>query len=253
MSARGYDAARLAERQMLLHDVQSRGAFKSRGERPDLTYRFVTISRDVGAGGSDVAAELAHFLGWHVYDREIVDAIARDSHAREAMVEQLDEKGRNLVEEAIRRVLGIIEEEALGAQEYHAALVRTLVLLAARGGAVIVGRGGNFVLRGHPGLHVRLTASPEVREARLLRRWRVPAAETIRRMEAIDADRRSFIHSHFGRRIEDPCAYDLVINTDHVTADRSAAAILAALGSPFPSTRTDVAPDDSTEYLETRA
>ena len=77
-------------------------------------------------------------------------------------------------------------------EEYHRALLKTLVCLAVRGNAVILGYGSAFALQGEPGIHLRLTASPETRIERLARRWRLSPHEVQRRMEQIDAERHGF-------------------------------------------------------------
>jgi cytidylate kinase len=180
-SGETYRNAYLAERQMLLHDVREKAFPQSPTEKTDLCYRFLTISRVAGSLGDLVAEELARRLGWHVYDKEIVNAIAENSHVRQSFVEELDERSLSLVHDTVQRLLRMAEGDSFGIEEYHEALVKTLAVLAARGSAILVGRGANFALRGgSDGLHVRITADMDVRIQRLSEKWKV-ASEDARR------------------------------------------------------------------------
>ena len=72
-----YATARLIERQMLLSSVRQKAVQESPTAEPARGFRFLTISRYVGSLGDPIASALASHLGWHVYDREIVDHIAK--------------------------------------------------------------------------------------------------------------------------------------------------------------------------------
>ena len=108
-------------------------------------FRFLTIARDEGSLGNEIAQELARRLGWHVFDKEIVTYIAKNSHVRERLVRQLDQKSQGLIEDAISRFLRMPEYASFGTDDYREALLETLVSLATHGSAIIVGRGANFV------------------------------------------------------------------------------------------------------------
>lgn len=222
-------ASHLVERQMLLSRVREKGDRPAVASPPALRHRFVTIARTVGSLGDEVAAALAASLRWHLYDREIVDAIARDSHVRQELVEDLDERSQSLIHDTVARLLFMAEGISFGNEEYHEALLRTLALLAAHGNAVIVGRGSAHALQGESGLHLRFVASPEVRIRRLAKQFLISAQEARRRMEKIDAERRSFVQHHFRQNVDDMRAYDAVFNTDHMSVEQVVQAILGII------------------------
>ena len=233
-SADNYGTAHLIERRLLLSSVLKKAVDEAPSVGPESRFRFITISRDRGSMGDAVAQELAGHLGWHVFDREIVNYIAENSHVRENLVRQLDERSQGLVQDTIQRFLSMVEGWAFGVEEYHHALVKTLAYLAARGEAIIIGRGANFALHAErQGIHVRITASPETRIARLSERWNVTHAEARRRMLELDAERRDFVRRHFHRDVADDRFYDLVFNTDRVEAEHVVAAILALISLPI--------------------
>jgi cytidylate kinase len=230
-----YDAAHLIERQMLLRHARDRARQERTTVPSRLKYRFVTVSRDTGTGGDEIARMLAARLNWHVFDKEILDYVARNSHVRQNLVTALDERGESLIHDTVERFLRMAEGGSFGVEDYYESLVKALCYLADRGEAVIVGRGANFVLRHErDGLHVRLVGSAELRAERLADRWKIPSEEARRRMHQRDAARRAFIRHHFKQEIDDPHGYDLVFNTDHLSPEQVASSIAAAIASTAP-------------------
>ena len=123
----------LVERQMLLHEERGKLVRQHAVDEPTGPYHFITISRDVGALGDAVASELAERLQWKVYDKEIVDYIARDSRARHHLVDQLDEKTQSHVHDSVERLLSMFQGPSFSSDEYHIALIKALATLAAQG------------------------------------------------------------------------------------------------------------------------
>jgi cytidylate kinase len=225
-------ASHLVERQMLLSRVRERAGPPRAETEPAALCRFVTIARDVGSLGDAVASELSRHLHWHVFDREIVDYIAQDSRVRQDLVRELDERSQSLIHDTVQRLLLMAQGISFGNQEYHEALLKTLALLAARGKAIIVGRGSAFALHGEPGLHVRIFASPAVRIQRLTQRWLTTPEEARSRMERIDAERRSFRQHHFRQNIDDLRFYDAIFDTDRLSVEQIAHAVLGMITVP---------------------
>ncbi len=243
-SGKAQGPAQIVERQIFLRDARDRALHETpTADASGIRYTFTTISRKRGSLGDAVARELADDLGWQVFDKEIVDQVAHFSHVRQSIVEQVDERSENLVRETVQRILTMAEGASFGAEEYHEALLKTLACMAARGNAILVGRGANFALRKEPGgLHVRIMASPEVRIQRLMDRWQVPAREARRRMEQMDLERRNFVRHHFKQDIDDLNQYDVVFSTDNLTARQVADAIVGILGVPAAERRRGRAP-----------
>jgi hypothetical protein len=204
---------RLSEHQMRLWNVLH--PTKQTKASP---YRFLTISRDEGTLGDEIAKSLAERLGWRIYDKEIVNHIANNNHVREDLVRQLDEKDRGMIHNTILRILGMPESAPFGCEEYHESLLKTLATLAAHGDAIMVGRGANFALRYlDQGLHIRIIGSMEARIQRLSGVWQVSPEIARRRILAIDGDRRAFIRQHFKQDVSDPRYYNFLVNTDHIS------------------------------------
>lgn len=224
-------ATRISERQMRLW-----GALHP--YHPDraknLPYRFVTISRDEGALGDELARTVADRIGWRLYDKEIVNDIARYYHVREEMVRCLDERpgdsSRGFISESILHLLSMPERPAFCFGDYHESLMRTLATIASRGAAILVGRGANFVLRwSEHGLHLRVTGSLEARVTRISQERKMTAEAARRIVRTVDDDRRAFVRRHFNQDSDDPRFYHMVINTDQLTVEQMSATVLALL------------------------
>jgi cytidylate kinase len=227
-----HDASHLVERQMLLSHVRDKAADLRPEAEPVGGHRFITMTRAVGSLGDEVAAELAARLHWHVFDREIVDEVAQNSHVRHDLVRELDERSQSLIHDMVARLLLMASGISFGNEDYHKGLLKALALLAARGNAIIVGRGSAYALQGEPGLHLRVVGSPEVRIGRLAQHWNIPPDAARRRMDRIDADRRSFIQHHFRQNIDDLRFYDAVFNTDRQSVGQIADAVMRMIKAP---------------------
>ena len=225
----GPEIGKLVERQMFLYNARRRQVRTAGSVEQAGAYRYLVICRGTGSLGEEVAAALARQLQWHVFDKELVEYIARNAHVRERIVRELDEKAQTLIQDTIERMLRLVEEGSFGEEEYHRCLLQALGTLSAQGGAVFVGHGATFALREPEGFHVRVMASPQTRIERLSRRWQVPPDEAARRMREADTDFREFVHYHFKKDPDDLTYYDVIFNTDHLTVDQVVAAVMSAM------------------------
>jgi hypothetical protein len=178
-----------------------------------------------------------------VFDKEIVTYIVENSHVRENLVSQLDQKSQGLIQDMISHFL-MLESASFGVARYQVALLSTLACISAHGSAILVGRGANFALRDNDrGLCIRLAASSEIRVQRLGKSWKVNPEDARRRMQADDEERRAFIRQYFGRDFDDMRFYDLIFNTDRLSIDQIVASILPVIKEPKSETMKGLPPD----------
>lgn len=91
----------------------------------------------------------------------------------------------------------------------------TILRLAEMGNVIIVGRGANIITARLPlVLHLRLIGSVEKRVAHVLRFDKLDRKEALQRIKREDGGRRRYLRKHFGKDIDDPLLYHLVINTN---------------------------------------
>jgi cytidylate kinase len=100
---------------------------------------------------------------------------------------------------------------------------------AAEGNVVIVGHGASIALAGTSGLlRVLVTAPAEARAERLARAQGMDAGKAQKAVKHSDGQRRAYLKRFYGVGEESPDHYDVVLNTDTVTLEGAARAIVAA-------------------------
>lgn len=221
----------ILERQVRSWDMQRRLA-RAGGEaaRRALAHApegpWITLSRELGAGGLALAGRVGDELGWQVYDHEILGAIARRTETTEAFLARLDEHAVGPVNDYLASLL---DSRNVGRVPFLQEMMRVVWGLAKQGSAVIVGRGGNWILGGRYGIRVRVVAPRDVRVARVAEREGLGAAAAARRLDEHDESQRAFIRQVYDRAIDDPLGYDLVMNMAEFDEGAAAACVIAAL------------------------
>lgn len=226
---------RLIERQIQSWAAQRR-AREQRGEpapepRAETLGPYIAVSREVGSGGTELAQLLGDRLGWTVYDREIVDAIAKRANVRTAVIRSLGETWFSAVHDWIT---GAIDVRAVTADHYVQHLVEVVVTIARAGPAVFLGRGVAFILPPERGLRVRVIAPIEKRIEAVMRESKMSEAEARRTIATADASRDSFIRAYFDAKCCDPLNHDVTINTELVGLEEAADACIRLLRARVP-------------------
>ena len=176
----------------------------------------ITVSRQLGSLGTEIAREAAKRLNYAFVEKEQIGRMLVGYGLPESEVEKFDEKRAPLWD-----YLSIKRTKFL-----H--LIRAVIFgFAGKDNAVIVGRGGQVLLKDLPGtLHVRIIAPLEVRVRRLIESERVEekhAAEILRRS---DNDSFGYIQSFFHVDWNDPTLYDLLINSAKVSMETAVQVII---------------------------
>jgi cytidylate kinase len=187
----------------------------------------ITISREPGSGGSIIAEMLATQLKLDLFHQKIIHGIAESAQVHLRVLQTLDEKGMNVLEEWIS---SLVNERHLWPDEYLKHLMKLVGIIGRHGGAVLVGRGGNFILPPENRLRVRVIAPMQVRIENVSRQYGVSKDEAKRRIIRTESDRRAFIRKYFNADIIDPIHYDLTVNTAILGMEGAVRAIRGALG-----------------------
>jgi hypothetical protein len=190
-------------------------------------FPFVTISREAGAGGGEVARLVGERLGWEVLDKSLLDRVADRFHDCREMLDLVDETESNWVYD----VLGTwMDRQIIPHEKYVAHLSRVILSAVRRCSCVLVGRGAQFLLPRNVGIAVRLTASKQYRVEQIMRLRGLGPADARRYMLETDCGRHEFVERFFHRDINDLRLYDLVINTERIGLAGAAEQIVAAVG-----------------------
>jgi cytidylate kinase len=195
--------------------------------------RLITVTREFGAGGSDLAAAVAKRLDWPVLDHDIVHRVAERLRLDDGTVEQFDEHPPSLLAR-IATVLVVPQPDCysfapsdLPSHDAIAAATRTVIEeMAASPPLVIVGHGAQFILgKRRDAMHVRVVAPVGTRLARVTRRMNVDGSTAFAMLRQADQDRRAYLQRYFHHDWRDEHAYDMQINTGRVSIHQAAALI----------------------------
>jgi cytidylate kinase len=192
----------------------------------------VTISRLYGAGGIRVAEALAGALGFTNVDREVVEQAAAQLGMDPEVAESLDERAPALIEEAGLALAAaeIPPTPSLEDRALAEAVRRVIESLAATGGYVILGRGGQAALRDRADvIHLQLVGVLENRARRIAERQGIPLDEAREQCRQVDADRAAYVRRFYDVDIADPLFYDAVLNTSRLGIDGAVQAALAVV------------------------
>jgi hypothetical protein len=198
-----------------------------RGKEGKLSYGpYLFISREKGAGGSALGQRAGKRLGWQVFDKEIVDAIAQRAEVRRELIESLDERDRATIQDTVGQWLN---PQPIGTAGYLAHLREVLLTLGHQGNVVIVGRGAQYVLPSQFGLRVRMVAPVEERVRRIASRENLSLKVARVEVESSDRERTRLARRQFGKNSADPMNHDITINTGELTVEAAAEVVLTAL------------------------
>lgn len=175
---------------------------------------LIAVTREPGAGGEELAATLARELGYVLYDRELVEQIARDTRVSEQMVASLDEKVQSQLNDWLADFAGY---SGLSSFQYMQSLRRILFAIAARGNAVILGRGGNFLLPpGKRTLGILFVAPLETRIRNIMKSLSLTRLEAREYIVQREHEQQAWVRIRCNADITDVTNYHLVINTAQV-------------------------------------
>lgn len=190
--------------------------------------RAVTISREYGSGGGEIAARLARILGWQLIDHEVVVEVAKALGVSEAEAERHDEQVEGIVSRILSGLtvlqspapIGIPVQLMTSYDAYDEARRRVVEGALASGQAVIVGRGAQVLLHDRRDvLHVRVVAGIEERIAYVMQRERMDRAAAQARIQHKDRDRLRFLAAEHHLNPSDAHLYDVTVNTDVLDLD----------------------------------
>src|ERR1700722_18985464 len=183
--------------------------------------RILTIEREYGSGGGEIAQLLARQLGWKLWDQDLTEEIARLANCSKAVVEVREERTDPLYYRLFKSFLRGSYEGSLNAHKLNVVDSESILKITERvvqhaakaGNSVIVGRGSQHFLRSREDtLRVFLYAPREEKVRRLLARGKTEKdAEQL--VDTVDRDRAEFIQKYFRVEWPDRNVYHTMINT----------------------------------------
>ena len=202
----------------------------------------ITISRELGSAGDRIADLLCDRLGYCRVDKAMIMQIAQDAgvnvEAVTAAERDLSRKPRLISTDltSLYRKDPSAFEKTTGVNEriYARVLHETMERFAAQGNAVIVGRGGQIILRDWPdALHVHLYAPLEVRVRRIMERFGIPEDVAKQRIDRSDEEKRHYFRvMHQNANWKALQYYNLAIDTARISPELATELIARAAETP---------------------
>jgi cytidylate kinase len=183
--------------------------------------RTITIEREYGSGGADVARKLAGRLGWKLWDQALTDEIARLMECPSRTVQQHEERKDSLRYRLFKAFMKGSFEGSLNAPKLKIVdadcikdVTRRLVTdIAREGNAVIVGRGASYHLHGHPDAFHVFVYAPFEEKVQRLRAGGKSEDEALDLAENVDIDRAAYIKQYFQLDWPSRQNFHVMINT----------------------------------------
>jgi cytidylate kinase len=179
----------------------------------------ITISRQMGSLGCDVANEIARCMNYKIVWREVINEAAVRAGVPEVALATIDELG----------LLGIKPSQN-DLDAYHAAVREIMHELNQEDNVVIVGRAGQVILREEDNvMHVRIYAPFDLRAVRVAEKHRVSMEVARKQVKLSDQSRTRYLKKYYDARWDDPDLYDLQVSTAHFNLKTAALIVCKAI------------------------
>ncbi len=202
----------------------------------------VSVTRQVGAAGEEVAREIAQRLSFRLVDYQVIQAAAQEAGVSPETVSEAEHTPSLLtrVLEALARTpsmpvaawadpLPLTTSPLFTSTDYRRFVEDVMRDVADQGRCVIVGHASGVILKDRiDTVRVLITGSPQQRARRIMTGMGVDERTALRTVERTDAERVDFFRRFYDSGFLTPCAYDLSINTDHINAVQAARLVVQA-------------------------
>ena len=188
---------------------------EKRAAHADREVGYITISRQVGSGGDEVARLLTEMMRWELYDKDILNFMSENMNVQKEVLEKVNERSTGWIEDVMAP---LFTDRPVTQIDYYRHLVRVLFLIAQEGKAIIVGRCAGLVLPRERGLSVRITAPLELRVKRYAAEQHLKAEEARAAVLKAEEEREEFVKNFLNKRVGDAKYYDLICNTEKLSA-----------------------------------
>jgi cytidylate kinase len=183
--------------------------------------KTITIEREYGSGGGEIAQLVSHHLGWKLWDQLLTEEIAKLAECPKSVVQLREERTDPLYYRLFKSFLRGSYEGSLNAYKLNLVDSESILKITERvvqraakaGNSVIVGRGSQQFLRNRPDtLRVFLYAPREDKLRRLVARGK-SRKDAEQLVDTVDRERTDFLRKYFRVEWPDRAVYHTMINT----------------------------------------
>jgi hypothetical protein len=186
----------------------------------------VAISRETGARGSSIAQLVGKKLGWQVYPQDLLEFLSSNESARSHVLTDVPKEAAHWAEGQLERLRS---ERIIRSGVELGEMPRLILTLAARGSAILVGRGAGYFLPRATTLHARVVAPLEDRVAFMAQWLRMSREDAAQQVHERDQKRAEYLLNAFDRRPGEPNDYDMILNSFFLGEEICADMIYAAV------------------------
>ncbi|HIY18907.1 MAG TPA: cytidylate kinase-like family protein [Candidatus Blautia avistercoris] len=194
-----------------------------------MRYKYITIEREYGSGGTEIARRVAEGCGIPCYGREILEFVAKEYNIA---VEEIDRYEETVTNSLLYTffVLGRVQsgESDMLAKEGHIFVAEQAAItkLASYGPAIFVGHCASEALKEkHQVLHVFIKSNTADKKARIMEEYHIPEEKVETAMRRFDKKRSNYYYANTARKWTDNENYDLVLDSGKLGLDGCVAAI----------------------------
>ena len=152
--------------------------------------------------------------------------MAKSSHISKELLQTLDERALNVLEDYIT---SLVHQQHLWPDQYLRHLLRVIGTIGRHGMAVVVGRGANFILPPEGRFRVRIVAPLDFRIKQVAKEYELDMEEAETRVMRTDSNRKAFVRKYFHADIADPANYDMILNSATMGIEGAVKTLCAAV------------------------
>lgn len=210
-------------------------------QAPKVAHDVITISRQVGSGGNEIALKVCKILGFSYFDKNLMAKVAKDIGVCEGDITDFSEdsyKVKSFVDKILGRKQLIVRanqtkeitpiKKALDEEKCLNVIQTVINNLAGRGKTVIVGRGGQAILKNKVRvLHVRIIAPLDDRIKRIMKKEGVTKESALKLIQDSDKTSAEYLSRFYSINWEDPTIYNIILNTGKMDIDTASKIIVS--------------------------
>ena len=182
--------------------------------------KIITISREFGSGGKEVAKRLADELGYAYYDSEILRLLAKETNMSEEYISNISERGVYPYAFQFAKSFAMYSAMQNNQTEILVKQAKILKKIAQKGNSIIVGRGADTILKEYNPMKIFVYANLESKMSRCKQKAKedekLTDKELEKKIKSIDKNRKEFnsliSNTEWGNKEN----YNLCINTSNI-------------------------------------
>lgn len=200
---------------------------------------IISIGRQLGSGGKEIAEKLGERLNIKVYDKALLEVAAKESGLDTTVFETADEQEHNSFFSGLFSIHGSMGDymptgSCIENDKLFEIQSETIRGLAERESCIIVGRCAEYVLRDHPGMvSIFITANNEDRIRRVMKTDNLEREKAIDFIEKGDKRRRSYHDYYATTQWGEARCYDICINSSKLGIEGAVDLLHAYISNHF--------------------